>query len=72
MKLPVIVGILLWAGNVAAGCFTSDVRSVCCPAACAAKNGPNWYRAEGVLRGCMAGLGCERPDAATIFSKCGC
>ena len=57
-----------------AACMASDVRDVCCPGACAAKNGPNWTRADDILRGCMRGLGCEESDVrgTSVFMACDC
>ena len=55
-------------------CFASDVRALCCPGACAAKNGPKWPQADQILQGCMRGLGCSEGDSkgATVGMKCDC
>ena len=55
-----------------AACFQSDVRQLCCPAACAAKNSPHWYQADSILRGCMRGMGCQGSETATVGMRCGC
>ena len=54
-----------------ASCFQSDVKALCCPAACAVKSSSHWYQAPAVLRGCMAGLGCDG-KGASVFLVCGC
>lgn len=56
------------------GCASWNVRDECCPGACAAKNGPNWSKADAILRGCMRGIGCgaEESGRATVFSECTC
>ncbi|HEY5957410.1 MAG TPA: hypothetical protein VIV60_12680 [Polyangiaceae bacterium] len=54
-------------------CFASDVQRVCCPSACAAKNGKEWTHANEILRGCMLGLGCKSGvESATVFMRCSC
>lgn len=54
-------------------CFASDVQRVCCPGACAARDGKEWPRANEILRGCMRGIGCKSGvDSATVFMKCKC
>lgn len=55
-------------------CFASDVQATCCPAACAAKHGKQWSRADEILRGCMRGLGCSDSsiDGATVTMRCNC
>jgi len=53
-------------------CFQADVKAYCCPSACAAKKSSHWYQADGVLRGCMRGLGCGGSDSASVFMLCGC
>jgi hypothetical protein len=55
-------------------CFSSDVKAICCPAACAAKASSKWQQADEVLRGCMKGLGCSdgSTKSATVFMRCDC
>jgi hypothetical protein len=55
-------------------CFSADVQRLCCPAACAAKAGKDWTRADDILRGCMRGIGCgeSTTSGATTFMRCGC
>ena len=55
-------------------CFTSDVRTLCCPSACAVKKSPKWDQADSVLRACMRGIGCSESDSkgATVFMQCNC
>lgn len=55
-------------------CFASDVKQLCCPSACAAKNTPGkWTQANEILRGCMRGLGCKSGvDSATVGMLCDC
>lgn len=67
-----LVCALLLASPASAGCFQSDVKAYCCPAACAVYKSSKWYQANDVLRGCMRGMGCERSDGATVAGKCGC
>jgi hypothetical protein len=57
-----------------AGCFSSDVKTLCCPSACAVKDSPKWSTANDVLRACMRGIGCSDSDSknATVFMKCDC
>lgn len=52
-------------------CFAADVKTYCCPSACAAKHSGKWYQANDVLRGCMRGMGCDA-NGATVFMRCGC
>ena len=52
-------------------CFSSDVRELCCPSACAAKRLSRWQSADQVLRGCEHMLGCV-PSSASVSWKCGC
>ena len=57
--LPVVL--LLLTSTASASCFQSDLRAVCCPAACAAKKSTHWYQqADEILNGCAAAMGCER------------
>jgi len=63
---------LLLASTASASCYQSDVKALCCSAACAAYNSTKWYRANDVLRGCMRGLGCESSSGATVGTKCEC
>jgi hypothetical protein len=54
-------------------CFESDIKALCCPGACAAKNSRKWSQANDVLRGCMRGLGCKSGvDTATVGMRCDC
>lgn len=55
-------------------CFSSDVKALCCPSACSAKNSPHWDRANAVLRSCMKGLGCSDAESkgATVGMRCDC
>ncbi len=54
-------------------CFASDVKALCCPSACAAKNSPKWSQADDILRSCMRGLGCKSGiDSATVGMRCDC
>ena len=77
---PVVMAALLLGLNLEATpaadplCFSSDVKTVCCPGACAAKNGPKWTQANEILRGCMKGLGCSDDEnkGATVFMRCEC
>ncbi len=52
-------------------CFTSEVREVCCPSACAvrAKHMPS--DGDRVLRACLEGLGCS-DKSATVGMLCNC
>jgi len=52
-------------------CFTSDVRAICCPSACAAKRGSKWYKADEILRACVNSLGCN-DRGATVEGRCSC
>jgi hypothetical protein len=63
---------LLWCRHSNAACFTSDVRTYCCPAACSVKKSNHWYQADEVLRGCMRGMGCQGSVKATVGMRCGC
>jgi hypothetical protein len=67
-------GLALQSNVALAACSSFDVRDTCCPAGCAARNGPNWPRADDIFRGCMRGMGCSEGDAknATVFMKCEC
>lgn len=40
-------------------CFTSDVRALCCPSACAVMQSPRWYEADRTLTACARSLGCH-------------
>lgn len=55
-------------------CFSSDVKKLCCPVACATKNSPKWTKANDVLRACMKSIGCGESESenATIGMKCEC
>lgn len=55
-------------------CFVSDVKSLCCPSACAVKRSPKWETADRVLRSCMAGIGCSDSESkgATVGMRCDC
>lgn len=55
-------------------CFQSDVKTLCCPSACATKASPKWERANEVLRACMKGIGCSDSESkgATVGMKCNC
>lgn len=57
-----------------AWCSPSQVKELCCPAACAIKHSDNWYRADSVLRGCMQGIRCDKQDLshATVNEWCNC
>ena len=70
-----MVGMNLEVGSDAVPmCFASDVKALCCPGACAAKNGHKWPQVNEILRGCMKGLGCSDSESkgATVFMKCDC
>jgi hypothetical protein len=55
-------------------CFSSDVQSLCCPAACATRSGPKWSQADDVLRSCAKGIGCSNSETkgASVFMRCNC
>ena len=55
-------------------CFASDIKTLCCTSACAAKASPKWTQADQVLRACMKGIGCSDSDSkgATVFMRCEC
>lgn len=77
---PLVLAALLLGLNLESAadavpmCFASDVKALCCPGACAAKNGPKWSQASEILRGCMKALGCSDGESkgATVFMKCDC
>ena len=55
-------------------CFASEVRELCCPAACAVREKRMPTDGDRVLRACMAGLGCSEGESksATAGTRCGC
>lgn len=67
-------GVALGVRSALAGCAPWDVRETCCAAGCAAKNGPQWPKADEILRGCMRGLGCSESEVrgASVFMRCDC
>jgi len=73
---PMIMAALLLGLNLDAApmCFSSDVKQLCCPSACATKNSPKWPQANDVLRACMKGIGCGDGESknATVGMKCNC
>ncbi len=73
---PLMMAALLFGLNLDAApmCFSSDIQKLCCPSACATKNSSKWTQADGVLRGCMKGIGCSDSESkgATVFMKCNC
>jgi hypothetical protein len=72
--LPALIAGLFFSWEAADLCFASDVRATCCPAACAAKHGRQWPKADEILRGCMRGLGCNDAtvEGATVGMRCDC
>ena len=70
---PLVMAALLLGLNLDAVpvCFSSDVKALCCPSACAVKNSPKWEQANEVLRGCMRGLGCSDGESrgATVAMR---
>jgi hypothetical protein len=73
---PLVMAALLLGLNLEAVpmCFSSDVKQLCCPSACATKNSPKWTQADQVLRGCMKGIGCSDGESknATVGMRCTC
>jgi len=73
---PIVMAAMLLGIHLEATplCFSSDVKQLCCPGACSAKNGPKWSQANDILRGCMRGLGCSDSESkgATVFMRCDC
>ena len=73
---PTIMAALLVGLNLDAVpmCFSSDVKQLCCPSACATKSSPKWSQANDVLRACMKGIGCGDGESknATVGMKCNC
>lgn len=53
-------------------CFSSDVKSICCPSACAAKKSSKWPQADEILQGCMHVLGCSVGKSDTVSMHCDC
>ena len=55
-------------------CFSSDVKALCCPGACAARKGPQWPRSNAILRACMSSIGCSPGETgnATVGMRCDC
>jgi hypothetical protein len=70
----VILATALWFATQAEPmCFSSDVRQLCCPSACAVKRSPRWSGADEVLRACMVGIGCKSEvRGATVGMRCEC
>lgn len=66
--------VILFVESLAhASCFDSDVKSYCCPSACAVKKSSHWYQADAVLQQCMQSIGCgEKSSSASVFMKCNC
>jgi hypothetical protein len=54
-------------------CFSSDVRSMCCPSACAVRAKRMPSDGDAVLRACWASLGCRgsAPSSVGMFCDCG-
>lgn len=71
---PTMIVGLFFSWEAADMCFSSDVQGICCPAACAAKNGKQWSKADEILRGCMRGIGCNDSTVhgATVGMRCNC
>ena len=73
---PFMLAVLLLGLNLDAVplCFSSDIKQLCCPSACATKNSPKWTQADQLLRGCMKGIGCSDGESkgATVGMKCTC
>jgi len=69
-----IMWLLLLVTATQGACFQSDVRQMCCPAACAVRNSPKWSDADKVLRACMKGIGCGESESksATVPMRCEC
>jgi hypothetical protein len=59
----------------AASCAPWDIKSMCCPAYCAADRtgSTNWTRKNEIFKGCLAGLGCDSStvQGANGFISCG-
>lgn len=69
-----ILAVALWFGvEVEPMCFASDVRALCCPSACAAKNTPGkWTQADEMLRSCARSIGCKSVESWTVGMRCEC
>ena len=52
-------------------CLSSDVKTMCCPSACAAKNSPKWSTANDVLRNCAKSIGCK-DWVSSVGMTCDC
>jgi hypothetical protein len=68
------LGLTSGPSMASAACTPWDIKDTCCLAACAAKRGSNWPKADEILRGCMRGLGCSESEVkdATVFMNCDC
>lgn len=66
-----LVGLKL---DVVPMCFSSDVKQLCCPSACAAKDSSKWTQANDVLQACMKSIGCRDGESknATVGMRCAC
>ncbi len=55
-------------------CFTSDVKALCCPSACAVKSSPKWPDADKVLQSCMKSIGCTDSESKgrSVTMVCNC
>ena len=54
-----------------ASCVSWDIKELCCPGYCAAKNGSNWSSADKIFDNCIVGLGCKS-RSTTGFLSCDC
>jgi hypothetical protein len=54
-----------------AACFTSDVRALCCPSACAVARSSRWYEADRTLTACARSLRCYH-GSSTLDTRMVC
>lgn len=58
------------AEQLGASCTSWDIRDLCCPSYCAAKNSSRWSSADNIFAGCIASLQCK-PNHTSGFLACG-
>ena len=58
-------------GDEVASCVSWDIKDLCCPGYCAAKNGSNWTKADDIFDSCIVGLGCKSKSTKG-FHSCDC
>lgn len=54
-----------------ASCVSWDIKELCCPGYCAAKNGSNWSSADKIFNACIMSIGCKS-GYTSGFMSCSC